>query len=95
MILERPEEPGKKYALALTVLVHLALVAFLFFGVQWKRSKPEVYEVELWAPSPRPATQVAAAPSAATRTGSQAAAQATSPSRNPRSSRHRRKSRIS
>lgn len=50
MILERPEEPGRKYALALTVLVHLVLVAFLFFGVQWKRSKPEVYDVELWAP---------------------------------------------
>ncbi len=62
MILERPEEPGKKYALALTVLVHLVLVAFLFFGVQWKRSKPEVYDVELWAPSPRPATQVVAPP---------------------------------
>ena len=62
MILERPEEPGRKYALALTVLVHLVLVAFLFFGVQWKRSKPEVYDVELWAPSPRPATQVVAPP---------------------------------
>lgn len=62
MILERPEEPGRKYALALTVLVHLVLVAFLFFGVQWKRSKPEVYDVELWAPSPRPATQVTAPP---------------------------------
>ena len=62
MILERPEEPGRKYALALTVLVHLVLLAFLFFGVQWKRSKPEVYDVELWAPSPRPATQVVAPP---------------------------------
>ena len=62
MILERPEEPGKKYALALTVLVHLMLLAVLFFGVQWKRSKPEVYEVELWSPTPRPATQVAPPP---------------------------------
>lgn len=58
MILERPEEPGKKYALALTVLVHVALLAFLFLGVQWKRSKPEVYEVELWSPQPRPAQVV-------------------------------------
>ncbi len=58
MILERPEEPGKKYALALTVLVHVLLLAFLFFGVQWKRSKPEVYEVELWSPTPRPAQVV-------------------------------------
>ena len=62
MILERPEEPGKKYALALTVLVHLMLVVVLFFGVQWKRSKPEVYEVELWSPTPRPATQVTPPP---------------------------------
>lgn len=62
MILERPEEPGKKYALALTVLVHLALLAFLFFGVQWKRSKPEVYEVELWSPTPQPAQVVAPPP---------------------------------
>lgn len=58
MILDRPEEPGKKYALAFTVLVHLALLVFLFFGVQWKRSKPEVYEVELWSPTPRPAQVV-------------------------------------
>src|SRR5574343_665203 len=62
MILERPEEPGKKAALVLTVLVHLALAAFLFFGVQWKRSKPEVYEVELWSPTPRPATYIAPPP---------------------------------
>ncbi len=62
MILERPEEPGKKYALALTVLVHLLLLVVLFFGVQWKRSKPEVYEVELWSPTPRPATQVVPLP---------------------------------
>ena len=52
MILERPEEPGKKYALAFTVLVHAALVAALFLGVQWKRSPPEVYEVELYSARP-------------------------------------------
>jgi colicin import membrane protein len=58
MILEKPEEPGKKYALAFTILVHVALLAFLFFGVQWKRSKPEVMEVELWSPQPMPAQYV-------------------------------------
>src|SRR5574343_123974 len=58
MIPERPEEPGKKYALALTVLVHAALVGALFLGVQWKRSQPEVYEVELWSAKPTPATYV-------------------------------------
>jgi colicin import membrane protein len=58
MILDKPEEPGKKYALAFTILVHVALLAFLFFGVQWKRSKPEVMEVELWSPQPMPAQYV-------------------------------------
>jgi colicin import membrane protein len=58
MILDKPPEPGKKYALAFTILVHVALLAFLFFGVQWKRSKPEVMEVELWSPRPMPAQYV-------------------------------------
>jgi len=58
MILDRPEEPGKKYALTFTVLVHVGLLAFLFFGVQWKRSLPEVMEVELWSPTPQQATYV-------------------------------------
>src|SRR5574343_383116 len=58
MILDKPEEPGKKYALAFTILVHVALLAFLFFGVQWKRSKPEVMEVELWSPRPMQAQVV-------------------------------------
>ncbi len=58
MIFERPEEPGKKYALAFTFLVHAGLIAALFLGVQWKRSAPEVMEVELWSSRPSPATQV-------------------------------------
>lgn len=58
MILDRPEEPGKKYALTFTILVHVGLLAFLFFGVQWKRSAPEVMEVELWSAVPRQATQL-------------------------------------
>ncbi|PKO89259.1 MAG: protein TolA [Betaproteobacteria bacterium HGW-Betaproteobacteria-10] len=58
MILERPEEPGKKFALAFTVMVHAGLIAALFFGVQWKRSQPDVMEVELWSSRPMPATQV-------------------------------------
>lgn len=58
MILDRPEEPGKKYALTFTVLVHVGLLVFLFFGVQWKSSKPEVMEVELWSAQPAPATYV-------------------------------------
>jgi colicin import membrane protein len=61
MIDEIREEPGKKYALTFTILVHVALVAALFLGVQWKRSQPEVMEVELWSAQPTPA-QVAPPP---------------------------------
>ncbi len=50
------DEPGKKPALALTLLMHGLLVAVLFFGVQWKRQAPESVEVELWSSRPVPAT---------------------------------------
>jgi len=62
MIPERPEEPGRKYALTFTILVHVGLLAILFFGVQWKRSQPDVVEVELWASRPTPAVQAAPPP---------------------------------
>ena len=62
MILERPEEPGKKYALTFTLLVHVGLLAFLFFGVQWKRSQPDVVEVELWSSRPTQAVHALAPP---------------------------------
>jgi colicin import membrane protein len=58
MIHQTPEAPGKKYALTFTILVHVGLVAALFLGVQWKRSPPEVMEVELWSSRPQPATQI-------------------------------------
>ncbi len=58
MILDRPEEPGKKYALTFTILVHVGLIVALFLGVQWKRSAPEVMEVELWSATPKAATYV-------------------------------------
>lgn len=58
MIDEIREEPGKKYALTFTVLVHVGLLVVLFLGVQWKRSAPEVMEVELWSAVPKQATQV-------------------------------------
>ena len=58
MIEELREEPGKKQALVLALLVHFGLAAFLFFGVQWKSSPPEVMEVELWAAKPTPETYV-------------------------------------
>lgn len=55
MINTTRDEPGKKAALTLTILVHGLLIAALFLGVQWKRSQPEVMEVELWSPTPQPA----------------------------------------
>lgn len=58
MLEERPGEPGKNKAIAFTVVVHLALIAALFFGVQWKSSEPEVMEVELWSATPVKATRL-------------------------------------
>jgi TolB protein len=55
MIDQAPDQPGKKAALTLTFLVHGLLIAALFLGVQWKRSQPEVMEVELWSPTAQPA----------------------------------------
>jgi colicin import membrane protein len=56
-LLKPPEEPGKKKAFVLTLLVHGVLVVFLFFGVQWKQ-KDTTVEVELWSSVPTPATQL-------------------------------------
>jgi colicin import membrane protein len=48
-------EPGKFPAAVLALLVHLALFAVLFFGVQWRSSEPEAVTVELWDRPPAPA----------------------------------------
>ncbi|MDR1647424.1 MAG: TonB C-terminal domain-containing protein [Zoogloeaceae bacterium] len=47
-------EPGRRKALLLALAVHLALIAALFLGVQWK-TKHATVEVELWSEIPRPA----------------------------------------
>ncbi len=52
-----PPEPGRGPALALTALMHLLLVAVLFFGVQWKRNTPTVIEAELWTARPQPVVE--------------------------------------
>ena len=57
MIATPSEEPGKRKALIFTLSVHGLLILALFFGVQWKRSAPEVMEVELWSSRPTPAMQ--------------------------------------
>jgi colicin import membrane protein len=56
------EEPGRRNALAFTVLVHTGLIAALILGVQWKRSPSDVVEVELWSNRPTPAVQAAPPP---------------------------------
>jgi colicin import membrane protein len=53
MILERPKSPARNTRWR-SPLVHAGLIAALFFGVQWKRSQPEVMEVELWSSRPVP-----------------------------------------
>lgn len=62
MIPDKIEEPGKNKALAFTILVHAGLIAALFLGVQWKRSQPDVVEVELWSSRPTLAVQAAPPP---------------------------------
>ncbi len=54
MIPEKPQEKGRWKALVFTALMHLVLLAVLFFGVQWKRNTPDAVEVELWSDRPQP-----------------------------------------
>lgn len=42
-------EPGQKPAAVLAVIVHLALFAFLVFGLRWSSKPPGAVVVELWA----------------------------------------------
>lgn len=50
-----PQEPGRWRAIALAVLVHLALFAFLWIGVHWQSNAPTTIEAEVWSPQPREA----------------------------------------
>jgi len=50
-----PAEPGRWRALALAALVHLALLAFLWFGVSWQNTVPVAIEAEIWSPRAREA----------------------------------------
>ena len=48
------EQPGKLASLTLTIVVHVGLALFLFFGVNWQSKPPASLEVELVsAPSSR------------------------------------------
>jgi colicin import membrane protein len=45
-------EPGRVQAWLLAIIVHLALAAFLFYGMRWQSGKPEVIEAELMVLAP-------------------------------------------
>jgi len=50
-----PAEPGRWVALLLAALVHIALLAFLWFGVSWQNTEPVAIEAEIWSPQAREA----------------------------------------
>jgi len=47
--------PGKRISIALAVMVHLVLAAFLIYGIHWQTKVQDVVEVELVRPTPSPA----------------------------------------
>ncbi len=55
VLFEEREDPGKKSAAVLAVVVHAALVVFLVYGIRWQTRTPEAVEVELVRAVPAPA----------------------------------------
>ncbi len=55
-----PHEPGRWRALTLAAVVHVALFAFLWFGIRWQNEKPVTVEAEIWSPNAQEAAPVAA-----------------------------------
>lgn len=49
------KEPGRKWALALAVAVHLIFAAVLVFGVNWQTKEASPVMAELWSSLPAPA----------------------------------------
>lgn len=50
-----PAQPGRWRAGALALLVHLALLAFLWIGIRWHSETPLTVEAEIWDPYVREA----------------------------------------
>jgi colicin import membrane protein len=50
-----PRQPGRWRAITLAVVVHLALVAFLWIGIRWQNETPLAVEAEIWDPKVREA----------------------------------------
>ena len=57
-----PQEPGQSRAIALALLVHLALLAFLWIGVHWQNEAPAAAEAEVWDMQAREAAPKPVAP---------------------------------
>lgn len=60
------KDPGRKWAIALAVLVHLIFAAVLVFGVNWQTKEASPVMAELWssvsAPAPKPEPKTEPAP---------------------------------
>lgn len=50
-----PRQPGRWRAITLAVVVHMALLAFLWFGISWQSQTPLTVEAEIWDPNVREA----------------------------------------
>lgn len=57
-----PKEPGSWRAILLATAVHVALVAFLWFGIHWQSQQPIAVEAEVWSPQIREAAPTPPAP---------------------------------
>jgi len=55
-----PNEPGRWRAITLAAVVHVALFAFLWFGIRWQNDKPLTVEAEIWSPNTQEAAPLAA-----------------------------------
>lgn len=56
------KEPGRKWAIALAVTVHLIFAAVLVFGVNWQTKEASPVMAELWNSLPAPAQKPAPKP---------------------------------
>jgi len=59
-----PGTPGRWRAITLAVVVHLALLAFLWIGVRWQSETPAGVEAEIWSPQNREAAPARETPPA-------------------------------
>src|SRR5450830_2079910 len=50
-----PKQAGRWRAITLAVVVHLGLLAFLWFGIHWQSETPLAVEAEIWDPKVREA----------------------------------------